>query len=143
MPLNNGAPARNDLYQNPITWRQRVTFDGAGGKFGGTGVGAVGPSTTVSFVIPAGSIIVTAATGVDTLTVFNAATTNRVQIGISGAVSKYGLNITAATAGFAPIAVAVGHRVDVDTVSTFTPDCTGTAATTGDADYVLTFIPPQ
>lgn len=135
--LQTGKPARNDGYQGVQYFNQRVTV-------AGTEAGALAYTVaSVSFVVPAGSVILTALSGIDTLTVFNAATTNRFQIGISGAVSKYGLNITAATAGFAPIAVAVGHRVDVDTTVLFTPDITGTAPTTGDVNCVLAFIPPN
>jgi hypothetical protein len=134
--LQTGIPARNDGYQGIQYFRKRLNFDGSGG-IQGVAAGAV------SFVIPAGSIIVMPLTGIDTQTVFNAGTNNRFQIGISGTVSKYGLNVTAATLGFAAGAVAIGHRISADTTVLFTPDITGTAATTGEVECVLAFIPPN
>lgn len=135
--LQTTKPSRNDGFQGVQYFNQRVTFDG-------NGTGAVGYAAgAVSFVVPAGSVILSALSGIDTLTVFNAGTNNRFQVGISGTVSKYGLNLTGSTAGFAPCAVAAGHRVDVDTTVLFTPDITGTAPTTGDVNCVLAFIPPN
>lgn len=131
MGLQNGIPARNDGYQGVQYLRKRVTVD------------TFGQGAFVAGVIPAGAIFLAALSGVDTSTVFNAATTNRFQIGIAGAVSKYGLNLTAAALGFAPCAVAVGHRVTVDTPILVTPDITGGSQTTGDADILIAFLPPN
>jgi hypothetical protein len=129
MPLNNQTPARDAGYQNVQYFRKRVQFSDT--------------TTTFTFRIPAGSIILAPISGVDVQTVYNAGTNNRVQIGIAGAVSKYGLNVSMAALGFAPMAVAVGHKVTVDTDVLFTIDVTGTAATTGDAELVLAFINPN
>jgi predicted membrane metal-binding protein len=129
MPLNNQTPARDAGYQNVQYFRKRIQFSDA--------------ITTFTFRIPAGSIILAPLSGVDVQTVFNAGTNNRLQIGISGAVSKYGLNVSMAALGFAPMAVAVGHKVTVETDILFTVDVSGTAATTGDAELVLAFINPN
>lgn len=129
MPLNNQKPARDAGYQNLQYFHKHILFSDT--------------ITTFTFRIPAYSIIMPAFTGVDVSTVYNAGTNNRIQVGIAGAVSKYGLNLTLATLGFQPIAVAVGHRVTVDTDVLFTIDVTGTAATTGEADLLLAFRPPN
>lgn len=136
MPLQNGLPARDNSTQDIQFFRRRMSFDGSVGLNAAAGAFILGR-------VRAGAIILPMLTGVDTLTVFNAATTNRFQIGVAGAVSRYGLNVTAATLGFAAVAVAIGHRVAVDTDILVTPDFTGTAATTGDVELILAFINPN
>lgn len=136
MPLNKDVPARDNGEQNIQFLRKRFTFDGSSGSAGIAAGVVVGR-------LKAGAIILGPISGIDTNTVFNAATNNRFQIGIAGAVSKYGLNVTAATLGFAPMAVAVGHRLAVDTDILVTPDVTGGSQTTGDAEAIIAFINPN
>lgn len=127
MPLNNTTTARDAGFQNVQYYRKRVQFsDGV---------------LTWKFKIPAGAVILAPLSGVDVQTVFNFGTNNRVQVGDASGVSKYGLNLSLLAAGFVPIAVAVGHKVTVDTDIVFTVDNSGTAGTTGDAELVLAFIP--
>ncbi len=127
MPLNANTTARDAGFQNVQYYRKRIQFsDGV---------------LTWKFKIPAGAIILAPLSGVDVQTVFNAGTNNRVQIGDASNASKYGLNVSLAALGFAPMAVAVGHKVTVDTDIVFTVDNSGTAATTGDAELVLAYIP--
>lgn len=129
MPLNNQQPARDAGYQNIQYLKRNVLF-------GSTGAFVLGR-------IPAGSIIVAPISGVDVSTVFNAGTANTVSIGIAGTPAKYASASSLAAVGFVPMAVAVGHKVTVDTDILVTPAVTGTAPTTGDADVVLAFIPPN
>lgn len=133
--LQQGVPARNNNEQNVHYLRQGLTFDGSRGS--GTG------AAFVIGVIPAGSIIIGPISGVDVGTVFNAGTNNRLNIGISGTPAKYAATSSLLTAGFVAMAVAAGHRVTVDTPILVTPDVTGTAATTGDAEVVIAYIPPN
>ena len=127
MPLNANTTARDAGFQNVQYYRKRIQYtDGV---------------LTWKFKIPAGAIILAPLSGVDVQTVFNFGTNNRVQIGDASNASKYGLNVSLATLGFAPMAVAVGHKVTVDTDIVFTVDNSGTAATTGDAELVLAYIP--
>ncbi|WP_267550449.1 hypothetical protein [Rhizobium rhizogenes] len=127
MPLNANTTARDAGFQNVQYYRKRIQFsDGV---------------LTWKFKIPAGAVILAPLTGVDVQTVFNFGTNNRVQVGDASGVSKYGLNLSLLALGFVPIAVAVGHKVTVDTDIVFTVDNSGTAATTGDAELVLAFIP--
>ena len=127
MPLNANTTARDAGFQNVQYYRKRIQYtDGV---------------LTWKFKIPAGAIILAPLSGVDVQTVFNFGTNNRVQIGDASNASKYGLNVSLATLGFAPMAVAVGHKVTVDTDVVFTVDNSGTAATTGDTELVLAYIP--
>lgn len=130
MPLNTNTPARNDLYQNVQYLRKRILYTDS--------------ATTIKLgTIPAGSIILAPISGVDVQTVFNAGTNNRINIGITGSTAKYAANSSLATAGFVPMAVAVGHHVDVDTDIILTVDVTGTAATTGEARVFIAYITPN
>ena len=127
MPLNANTTARDAGFQNVQYYRKRIQYtDGV---------------LTWKFKIPAGAIILAPLSGVDVQTVFNFGTNNRVHIGDASNASKYGLNVSLATLGFARMAVAVGHKVTVDTDVVFTVDNSGTAATTGDAELVLAYIP--
>lgn len=98
-------------------------------------------TTILIGTLPAGALIVAPISGVDVLTVTNFGTNNRLNIGITGTTAKYGANLSTATAGFVPMAVAVGHKVTVDTDIYATLDFTGTAASTGDFDVVVAFVP--
>lgn len=127
MPLNNQTVARDAGYQNVQYLRKNMNFNNT--------------NTFTLGKIPAGSIILAAISGVDVGTVYNAGTTNTVSIGISGTAAKYGSALSMAALGFVPMAAAIGHKVTVDTDIVVTPSVTGTAATTGDADIILAFIP--
>lgn len=133
MPLNSGLPARNDLYQNLQYLRKNLVF-------GDTGAKVVGK-------IPAGAIIIRAASGVNVQTVTNAGTNNRIDIGfINDSTTDddyYGTDMSLTTAGFVPLDENVGGRVAVDTTITATLDLTGTAATTGDIDVIIAYVLPQ
>lgn len=127
--LNSQVPARDAGYQNIQYFRKRVQFSDT--------------VLTTKFRIPAGAIILAPLSGVDVQTVFNAGTNNRVQIGDASSASKFGLNVSLTAIGFAPMAVAVGHKVAVETEVLFALDLSGTAATTGDAEVILAFINPN
>lgn len=133
--LNNQVGARDASTQQVHFLRKRITFDGAGTNAVGAG------AAFVIGRIPAGAIILGPISGVDVNTVFNAGTNNRLNIGIAGTPAKYAATSSLLTAGFVPMAVAAGHRVTVDTDILVTPDVTGTAATTGDVDVVIAYIP--
>lgn len=135
MGLQTGVPARDAGTQQVHFLRKRITFDGSG-------TNAVGTAAAFNIgTVPANSIILGPLSGVDVNTVFNAATNNRLNIGITGTPAKYAATSSLLALGFIPMAVAVGHRVAVDTAILVTPDVTGTAATTGDVDVVIAYIP--
>jgi hypothetical protein len=124
-----GSIARNDYNQDIKYLAKRFT--------------SVADATTATFtlgVLPAGATIIAPISGVDVLTVSNAGTNNRLNIGITGTTAKYAANSSLLTAGFVPMAVAVGHRVTVDTPIIVTLDITGTTPTTGDFDVFVAYI---
>lgn len=99
-------------------------------------------------VVPAGSIIHKAASGVFVHEVFNAASTNQLDIGTNGGDTSasddpdlYGTNLALGTLGFVPLDEAVSYKLDKWTKITASVDLTGTAATTGIADVVIAYIP--
>lgn len=127
MPLQNGTQARNDLFQDVQYIRRRILFsDGA--------------ATVKIGTLPAGAMILAPISGVDVQTVFNYGTNNRVNIGVSGALAKYAANSSLTALGFVPMAVAVGHHVDVDTDIFAQVDVTGTAGTTGEARVIIAYM---
>lgn len=123
-----GSIARYDYNQDVNYLRKNFVF---------------GDAATVTFtigILPAGAVILAPISGVDVQTVFNAGTNNRLNIGITGTTAKYGSVLSLLTAGFVPIAVAVGHKVTVDTPIIVTFDVTGTAATTGECYVTIAYI---
>lgn len=139
MPTNTaGNTARNNYDQDIAYLRKRVTFNGAAATNGGGTIAYTNTTITLG-TIPAGATILAPISGVDVLTVFNAGTNNRLNIGITGTTAKYASVLTLLTAGFVPMAVAVGHTVDVDTPIILTLDITGTAPTTGDVTIVIAY----
>lgn len=132
-----GTVARNNYDQDIAYLRKRVTL--AGASAGGLPTVAYTNTTINMGVLPAGATILSAVSGVDVLTVFNAGTNNRLNIGITGTTAKYASNSSLLTAGFVAMAVAVGHTVDVDTPIIATLDITGTTPTTGDFTIVIAF----
>jgi hypothetical protein len=140
MPTNTtGSTARNNYDQDVSYLRKRVTFNGT--AISGTGQPTIAyTNTTIAMgTIPAGSTILAPISGVDVLTVFNAGTNNRLNIGITGTTAKYATVSSLLTVGFVAMAVAVGHTVDVDTPIVLTLDITGTAPTTGDVTIVIAY----
>lgn len=139
MPTNTaGTTARNNYDQDIAYLRKRVTFNGAAATNGGPTIAYTNTTITLG-VIPAGATILAPISGVDVLTVFNAGTNNNVAIGITGTTGKYATASSLLTVGFVPMAVAVGHTVDVDTTIIVTLNITGTAPTTGDVTIVLAY----
>lgn len=132
-----GTVARNDYNQDIKYLRKRITL--AGASAGGLPTVAYTNTTINMGTIPAGATILSPISGVDVLTVFNAGTNNRLNIGITGTTAKYAANSSLLTAGFVAMAVAVGHTVDVDTPIIATLDITGTTPTTGDFTIVIAY----
>lgn len=92
--------------------------------------------------IPAGALILKPASGVHVVTVFNAGTTNVLDIGTTADDDLFGTDLALGTADFVPLDEAIGgYRVSAETTITATPALSGTAATTGDGEIVIAFIP--
>lgn len=95
--------------------------------------------------VPAGSLILKPSSGVHVTTAFNASAGNVLQVGTSDGTDDpnlYGTSLALGTATFVPLDEAVGtYLVTVDTTISVTVELTGTAATAGSAEVVVTWIP--
>lgn len=93
-------------------------------------------------VIPAGSLVLKAMSGLHITTVFNAGTNNFIDMGISSNDDLFGTDLSGTTATFVPLDEAVGTFYCADeTTLTVTVGLTGTAATTGAAVAFICYIP--
>lgn len=101
-----------------------------------------GTTVTVG-TIPAGSLILKPISGVAVTTVFNAGSTNVLDIGPStdSGTDLWATDLALGTLAFVPLDEAVTNLVSVDTVVQAAVDLTGTAATTGAAEIIIAFIP--
>lgn len=105
-----------------------------------------GTAKTVG-VIPAGSQILNLISGVFVTTVFNAGTTNVLDIGTSANDDLYATDLALGTKAFVVIDEAATATdvntwyVSADTTITATVALTGTAATTGAAEVVIAYLP--
>lgn len=91
--------------------------------------------------LPAGALIVKPISGVQVNTVFNAATTNVLDIGTDSNDDLYGTDLALGTATFVPLDEAVSMVVAAETLITATYAQTGTAATAGAGEVVIAYIP--
>jgi len=93
-------------------------------------------------VIPAGSIILKPISGVHISTVFDAGTTNAMDMGTSGDPNLLGTQLSLLATTFVPLDETVGgYLVTVDTEITLSVTLAGTAATAGAGEAVLCYIP--
>ena len=101
-----------------------------------------GTTVTVG-TIPAGSLVLKPISGVAVTTVFNAGSTNVLDVGPStdSGTDLWATDLALGTLGFVPIDEAVTNLVSVDTVVQAAVDLTGTAATTGAAEIIIAYIP--
>lgn len=127
MPLQTNLPARDALYQNIQYIKKRIAFGDTGAKVIGT--------------LPAGAIVLKPISGAQVLTVFNAATTNVLDIGTTADDDLYATDLALGAVAFVPLDEAVSTYLTVDTTFTATYAQTGTAATTGDAWAIIAYIP--
>ncbi|MEK1929493.1 MAG: hypothetical protein AAAC47_06825 [Pararhizobium sp.] len=97
--------------------------------------------------IPANSQIINVISGVFVREVFNAATTNVIDVGTTADDDLYATDIALGTKAFVALDEAATAAnvntwyVTVDTTITTTVALTGTAATTGQAEVVIAYIP--
>jgi hypothetical protein len=125
-----GSLARYNTPQQIDYLRARVTFSNSGAPV------AVG-------ILPPGAVILKALSGVTVETVFNAGTTNTVDIGVSGTAGLYGSALSLTAQNFVPVAQATSYVTSYagDTTILATVNLSGTAATTGVAHVVIAFVP--
>lgn len=125
-----GSVARNFNKQMIHYLRKGITFADDG--------------TTVTVgTIPAGSLVIKPISGVAVTTVFNAGSTNVLDIGPStdSGTDLWATDLALGTLGFIPLDEAVTNLVSVDTIVQAAVDLSGTAATTGAAEIVIAYIP--
>lgn len=131
MATGNAATTARQYHQQMIHYlRKGVTF--------------LDDGTTVTVgMIPAGALIVKPISGVAVTQVFNAGTTNVLDIGPStdAGTDLWATDLALGALAFVPIDEAVSNLVTVDTVVQAAVDLTGTAATTGAAEIVIAYIP--
>lgn len=127
--LQTFPSARHNMINQVNYLRANVVFGAANGV------------AVVLGAIPAGSIILKAMSGVQVNTVFNSGTLNTLDVGSAATGTLFSAAGSLTALAFVPLNAATGvFRVAADTVITFTPNLTGTAATTGDADVFIAYI---
>ncbi len=104
-------------------------------------LGDAGKTVTVGF-IPAGALVVRG--GVAVITAYNAGTANTINVGVTGTPAGYTSAQSLTTPGFAifnalATSTVVRPANAIEVTATLTN--TGTAATTGEAEIVVEFIP--
>jgi len=130
MPTNTAGSSARLLQDQQITYISRnITFND------NNAVLTVG-------VIPNGAVIHRGMSGVIVHTVFNAGTTNVLDIGTAATGDFFSTDLALGTRAFVAVDEAVTMRVAADTTVTTTVQLTGTAATTGDATVIIAYFIP-
>jgi hypothetical protein len=127
---SQGSLARYNTPQQIDYLRKAVTFADAG-------------KTVTVGILPPNAVILKAISGVFVGTVFNAGTTNTLDVGTTADGDLYGTALSLTAANFVPLDEAVSFKTGPtgDTYVTATVSMTGTAATTGSADIIVAFVP--
>ena len=129
MPTNTAGSTARDYGKQLVHYlRLNVVF------------GDSGVAKTVG-VLPAGAQIIKPMSGVAVNTVFNAGSTNVIDIGTAADDDFFGTDLALGTAAFVPLDEAVNYVVAADTTIVATVALSGTAATTGSAEVVICYIP--
>jgi hypothetical protein len=122
------TPARLYSQQMVHFLRKQITFADAG------------VAKTVG-VIPAGSVILKPASGINVSTVFNSSGTDLIDIGTSGTADLYATDLAGQTLGFAALDEAVSMYVASETTITATYAQSVADATTGVAQVIIAYVP--
>jgi hypothetical protein len=94
-------------------------------------------------VIPAGSVILKPCSGVNVSTLFNDSGTDLLDIGSSATGDLWATDLVISAVGFLALDEAVSSYVAVDTTITATYAGQNSDGTTGAAQVVIAFIPPN
>ena len=128
MPTNTRGSVARDTRLSTVQYiAKTLTFANAGQVLIGT--------------LPAGAVILKAASGAHVHTVFNAATTNTIDIGIQSDGDLFGSALAGGAVAFVPLDESAGYKLTADTPIYATYNQTGTAATTGEATIYIAYIP--
>lgn len=123
-----GSTARELPYQVVHYLRKSITF-----ADNGTAV-TVGE-------IPSGSTILKPLSGVNVDVAFDAGTSNTLNIGTTADDNLYGTLLAVGSIAFVPLDEAVAMTVSADTTITATVVLTGTAATAGNGEVIIAYVP--
>jgi hypothetical protein len=92
--------------------------------------------------IPAGSLILRPASGVHVITAFNAGSSNVLDIGTTATADLFGTDLALGSVGFVAVDENVaGFRTSAATAITASVVLGGTAATAGEGEVVICYIP--
>ena len=91
--------------------------------------------------IPSGATIMKPISGANVNVAFNAGTTNVIDIGTTANDDLYATDLAGGTIAFVPFDEAVTQKLAADTTFTATYAQTGTAATAGSADVIISYVP--
>lgn len=127
---SQGSIARYNTPQQITFHRRTVTFSNAG-------------TPVLVGIVPPNALIVKALSGVTVTTVFNAGTTNTLDVGVTGTANLYGSALSLTATNFVPVAQATSYVTSGagDTFIYATVNTTGTAATTGSAIVTIATMP--
>lgn len=106
-----------------------------------------GSEVTVGY-LPAGAVIMKPMSGVMVHTAFNAAAGNVLDIGANGGDTnaaddpdRWATDLALGTTTFVPLDESVTYRLSQDTIITASVALSGTAATTGEAEVIICYVP--
>jgi hypothetical protein len=91
--------------------------------------------------IPAGATILKPLSGLNVDVAFDLGSTNIVDIGTDADPNLYGTALAAGSIAFVPLDEAVAMTVAAETTITATYSGTGTAATAGNGEIVIAYVP--
>lgn len=91
--------------------------------------------------LPAGATILKPLSGANVDVAFDAGTTNTLNIGTSANDNLYGTLLALGSIAFVPLDEAVAMTVSAETTITATVVLTGTAATAGNGEIVIAYVP--
>lgn len=104
------------------------------------GIADIGVEVTVG-KLPAGATILKPLSGVNVDVVFNAGSTNVLDIGTPADDDLYATDLALGTIAFVPLDEAVAMTTAAVTTVTATVATTGTAATAGAGEVVIAYVP--
>jgi hypothetical protein len=128
MPTNTRGSVARDTRLSTVQYiAKTLTFANAGQVLVGT--------------LPAGAVILKAASGAHVHTVFNAGTTNTIDIGTNADGDAFGSSLAGGAVAFVPLDEAADFKLAADTAIYVEYKQTGAAATTGEATIYIAYIP--
>lgn len=117
-------------YHHQLTHFMRKSF-----VFGNNG------SVLTVGTLPLGALVMKPTSGLAVTTVFNAGTNNFADLGVTGTADLFGTDLSLLALGFIPADEAAIFLVAADIDVILTLQLSGTAATTGAGEAIISYIP--